>query len=466
MKNFIGRVRELKALEQAHASGRCEMIPVYGRRRVGKSELILQFLRKRRGVYCLGKRVPAALQIQGFLQAAAAALDAPLLAGVSVPGWLEAFRAVLSCAPKKGKLVVALDEFQWMAQASPELPSVLQGLFDELARKGGNSLMLILCGSYVGFMEREVLGQKSPLYGRRTGQIFLKPFGFAGAVEFFPRWGLPDATLAYFICGGIPYYLKCLDAKKSIEMNIRDAVMGEFAPLSREPDFLLREELKEVRHYYALLMALGERAMRQDEIAARAGVPLRSLNYYLVTLEELGYIARKKPLAPPGVPVRRVRFALSDPLLRFWFRFVYPHFDRIAQSGVEAAFRQFVRPGLDAYWGGCFEALCREALPSLYKCEGVPGVAEIGEYWDDKIQLDVVGLRDDRRIDLGECKWGLCGREVEKELHAKLEKYPNPGNLTVAGRVFCRKKPARLANTMFQWHGLEDLRRAMAGEES
>ena len=457
MSDFIGRVRELRVLEQAYASKRCEMIPLYGRRRVGKSELILQFLRKHKGVYCLGKRAPAALQIQGFLHAAAAALGAPLLSEVTVPGWAEAFRAVLSCASKKGKLVIALDEFQWIAQACPELPSVLQGIFDAQSRTDGNALMVILCGSYVGFMEREVLGRASPLYGRRTGQILLKPFGFAEAVEFFPRWGLTDATLAYFICGGIPYYLKCFDARKSVDMNIRDAVMDEFAPLSREPDFLLREELKEVGHYYALLMALGDRAMRQDEIAARSGIPVRSLPYYLATLEGLGYIARKKPLAPQGVPVRRVRFALADPLLRFWFRFIYPCADRIAQSGTGAAFQQFIRPGMDAYWGLCFEALCREALPSVYRSEGVADGTKIGEYWDDKIQVDVVGVREDRRIDLGECKWGACSKGIETEIHEKFAKYPNPGNLTVAGYVFCQKKPPRLTGTMFHWLDLNEL---------
>ena len=461
MAHFIGRTRELKVLEQAHASRRCEMVPIYGRRRVGKSELILQFLRARRGIYCLGKRAPAAAQIQGFLHAAAAALDAPLLAEVSVPGWAEAFKAMMACKPKKGKLVVALDEFQWIAQACPELPSVLQGIFDARNRTGEADLMLILCGSYVGFMEREVLGQKSPLYGRRTAQILLKPFGFGEAREFFPRWGLAEAAQAFFTCGGVPYYLKCFDAKKSVEMNIRDTLLDEFSPLAREPDFLLREELKEVRHYYALLMALGDQALRQDEAADRSGIPLRSLNYYLATLEGLDYIARKRPLAPKGVPVRRVRFALSDPLLRFWFRFVYPNMDRIAQSGPAVSFDRFVRPGLDAYWGLCFESLCREALPFVLRREGFKGAVEAGEYWDDKVQFDVAGLRDDGRVELGECKWGSCGRGVEQELEAKLGKYPNPRGLTVTGRVFCRVKPARMAGAALPWHDLDGLYKSL-----
>jgi len=237
--------------------------------------------------------------------------------------------------------------------------------------------------------------------------------------------------------------------------------MDEFAPLSREPDFLPREELKEVRHYYALLMALGDQSMRQQELAIRSGIPLRSLPYYLAMLERLGYVSRKRPLAPSGVPTRRVRFALSDSLLRFWFRFIYPNVDRIAQSGVSLAFEQFIRPGLDAHWGLCFEHLCREALPAIHLSEGIADAAEIGEYWDGKTQVDVVGLRGDNRIDLCECKWGVCSKGVEKELQAKIAGYPNPGGLTIEGRIFCRKKPARIADTLFRWYDIEEIYRCL-----
>jgi AAA+ ATPase superfamily predicted ATPase len=164
------------------------------------------------------------------------------------------------------------DEFQWIAEKSPELTSVLQELWDRTWQKN-NRILLILCGSYIGFMEREVLGQKSPLHGRRTGQILLKPFGYLEAARFHPNVSLAQAAMTYYICGGIPLYLRYFDARKSILQNIAAAMLSEQAPLYREPDFLLREELREVEKYYMILMALATGTLPSRDIARRSGIP-------------------------------------------------------------------------------------------------------------------------------------------------------------------------------------------------
>src|SRR5262249_37734947 len=156
-------------------------------RRVGKSELILQFLKGRPGVYFVGKKAPAGLQVREFLQEAAAVLDEPLLATFPAESWGAALDAVVSSWRGEGKLILALDEFQWTVEASPELPSELQVRWDRQWRDSGR-VFLILCGSYVGFMEREILGRKSPLFGRRTAQIPLRPFGYREAALFHPRY--------------------------------------------------------------------------------------------------------------------------------------------------------------------------------------------------------------------------------------------------------------------------------------
>jgi hypothetical protein len=457
---FVGRRRELEALEQAFAQERSALVPVYGRRRVGKSELILKFLKGKPAVYVVGKQAPAALQVREFLTQAATALDEPLIASQSVAGWEEALDSVVSRWRGDGKLVVALDEFQWMAGASPELPSVLQALWDRRWSKSGR-VLLILCGSYVGFMEREVLGPNSPLFGRRTAQIQLKPFRFSEAAGFHPGYSDVERARAYFVCGGVPLYLRAFDPARSVDQNIRRVVLDEYGVLHREPDFLLREELREVETYHAVLTAIAGGRSMATEIAAAASVGDRALQYYLQQLMALGYVRRRHPLTGSKPGPRAVRYDLDDPLLRFWFRFVFPNLSYLAAAGPERAFADLIAPGLDAYFGSCFERLCREMLPLIYRTEQVATSFEVGEYWDRTTQIDVVGLREDGVTDLGECKWGAAraATALVAELEQKVAAYPNARNATIFRRLFVRSAPRTGGHRTVRWHTLSDLAR-------
>ncbi len=459
MTDFIGRHQELQVLEAGYSAPGSAFVPIYGRRRVGKSELILRFLQGRPGVYFVGKKAPAGLQIREFLQEAAAVLEEPLLASFPAEGWGAALDAVVSRWRGEGKLVLALDEFQWTVEASPELPSLLQERWDRQWRDSGR-VFLILCGSYVGFMEREILGRKSPLFGRRTAQIPLRPFGYREAALFHPRYSLLDRARAYFLCGGVPLYLRCFSDSRSIESNIVHEMLQEYAVLAREGDFLLREELREVESYYAILLAVANGHTTSQAIAGQAGIEARSLHYYLQQLLELGYLCRRYPLTGERPSARHVRYDLDDPLLRFWFRFVFPHTSYSRHMGAERALQDLIRPHLDAYFGRCFERLCREALPHLYRQEGVASAFEVGEYWSRDVQIDVVGVRDDGWTDLGECKWGpvRSPAAVERELEAKVGAYPNRRGATIGRRIFTRQSPPKgRAADGARWHGLEEL---------
>lgn len=407
-------------------------VPVYGRRRVGKSELLVHLLKDRPGVYFVGQRAPAAMQIAGFLATAAEAIREPLLAGRATGDWREALTLTIDRWTGSGKLTLVLDEFQWMVEASPELPSVLQELWDRRWRDNGR-VMLVLCGSYVGFMEREVLGERSPLFGRRTAQIHLKPFPLREARLFHPSWSLADSARAYAICGGIPAYLRIFDPGRSIEGNIRATLLDEFAPLYREPDFLLREELRDLPNYYATLVALAHGSKTMGEIGKASGIPDRSLPYYLNQLVELGYVRRRHPLTGGAPNPRHVRFTLDDGLLRFWFRFVFPNTASLGQFGGARVFAERIRPQMPSFYGVAFEALCREALPLMYAEEDTVTNAEIGEYWDRDVQIDVVGIRDDGWTDLGECRWGDPGsaRALVDDLRRRTGRFPNPRGATV-----------------------------------
>lgn len=440
--SFVGRATEIAALDEAWRGGKSAFIPIYGRRRTGKSRLIVEFAEDKPAIYHVGKKAPAALQRAEFLQLAAVALGEPLLAQVTAETWAQAFRLVEDRWKGPGKLLLALDEFQWTTESSPELPSVLQEAWDRRWQKSGR-IMLILCGSYLGFMEREVLGKKSPLFGRRTAQMLLRPFGFREAAEFHPGWSATDHAQAYFVCGGLPAYLECFARSHSIEQSLAVNFFRDNGPLAREPEFLLREELRDVANYHAILhgmAALGETT--NSGIARAAGLGDRALHYYLSTLMELGYVRRRHPLHGAANTARETRYAIADPLLRFWFRFVYPNLSRIPVLGPERAVRELVRPGWEAFCGEAFERLCREAIPFLHAEEKVAASVTVGEYWAKDVQIDVVALRDDHCIELGECKWGAVKSSValRAELAAKVPAFPNRRGQTLRLRYFTRER--------------------------
>jgi hypothetical protein len=438
--DFIGRHSELKVLEQRYSSRRSELVPVYGRRRVGKTELLLRFAAGKPAVLFIASDKLRTPQIADFMRAAAEWLAAPHLAESSPVTWESALRLVVASAPRQHKLLLVLDEFQWLCQSSPELPSVLQRLWD-LEWQRGNGLMVILCGSLIGFMEREVLGARSPLHGRRTADLRLEPFPFREAAAFHPDWSTEEQARAYFVCGGVPAYLKRFEQGRSVAQNIAREFFEIDGFFQREPDFLLREELTEVKQAASVLeaVALGRRA--QSEIARAVGLTASALAPHLKTLVSLGYLERVFPLSSKRPPRTSVVYRMADPLLRFWFRFVEPHWGTLRRYSPERAFELIVAPQWDAFCGEGFERMCREALPLLYEEEGVVGRFDVGEYWDRAVQIDVVGLRADGWADLGECRWqGRAGAaQVARELAMRVTHFPG-GSRTIRQIVFVRKR--------------------------
>lgn len=318
----------------------------------------------------------------------------------------------------------------------------------------------VIINTYIGFMEREVLGRQSPLFGRRTGQIFLKPFGYREAARFLLGASLLQRATTYFICGGIPLYLSYFRPTRSVLQNIEAALLREVAPLYQEPDFLLREELRDVEKYSMIVMSLATGSLPSRELARRSGIAEGSLHYYLDQLVSLGYIVKHFPLTAEAPKARDVRYRLLDPLLRFWFHFVFPYTSLIAQMRPRRAVAQIIQPRLDAYFSGCFEALCREALPLIYEREGVMTGFKIGSYWDRKTQIDVVGLREDAWTDLGECKWstGASVNSVAATLEEKVQRYPNRRQATICRRLFLRARPGKGSlPRSFKVHTLEEL---------
>ena len=459
MGTFIGRKQELQFLERMYSSPSSEFVPIYGRRRIGKSELILEFIKDKPAVYFSGKRAPEDIQVQEYLTVAAQSINEPLLAATSIHHWQEALEQVVEQWKGSEKLVIVLDEFQWIAESATALTSYLQEIWDRKWRDLGY-VMLILCGSYVGFMEREVLGAKSPLFGRRSGQILLGPFDYREARSFHPAYSTVDSARTYFICGGIPYYLQCFDESISVDENIINNLLSQFAALFREPDFLLREELREVEKYTAILYALGARALTRAELVKMTAIPNGSFGYYKDHMVNLGYLAAHQSLSTNRRKRPKVHYRIKDPLLRFWFTFVYPNQSQLARVGPRKLYVDRIKSELPRYFGGSFEQLCQQALSHLYLKEGISADFEVGEYWDKSVQVDVIGLRQDNWVDLCECKWGKLRslKQIIEEVERKVRAYPNHDNATIGRRVFSRQKPPRgKLPALWSWHTLEDL---------
>jgi hypothetical protein len=456
---FVGRRAELAVLERHYRARRAALIPLYGRRRVGKTELLLHFLANKPAVYFSASRKLSGPQLADLMRAAALALGQAALAEAAPATWEAALRLVVAAAPRGKKLLLVLDDFQWLCESSPELPSVLQRLWD-LEWQRGNQIMLVLCGSLIGFMEREVLGAKSPLHGRRTGDLKIEPFGFREAADFHPRWSREEQARAYFVCGGIPAYLKRFDAGRSVQQNIATEFFELDAFFQREPEFLLREELAEVRQASSVLEAIALGRRTQGDIARAVGLSTSALAPHLKNLVGLGYLERVAPLSPSAPPRTSVVYRVADPLLRFWFRFIEPHASSLRRLSSARAFEQLVAPSWEVYCGEGFERLCREFLPWLYAAEGMTSRFQVGEYWDRAIQIDLVGLRSDGWIDLGECKW--AGRSVVagagRELSERAARYP-AGGRTLRLHLFVHRRPRAAPGSPVLIHDLEEIYR-------
>lgn len=342
---FIGRERDSQFLEELHGSGRPELYVLYGRRRVGKTELLQQFCRGRRAVYFLAAQVREKDNLRAFRDALQESIDDPLAGSVEFPNWTAALNFAAERA-KTERLVVVLDEFPYLCEASKGLPSELQRFWD--TRGKTSQLMLVLCGSQVSFMEREVLAERSPLFGRRTAQRRLNPLAPQDALSFFPRWSMDDRFLAYAILGGMPAYLQRFDDQRTLLDNLARECLRPEGYLFDEVQFLLRSELSNPATYNSLLAAVARGVEKVGEIALTVGVDTTTANKYLSTLRELQFVEREVPITDPDpLRSRRGTYRIADRFLAFHFRHIQPHGSLIHAGRGGRVLEEFIQPDFD-----------------------------------------------------------------------------------------------------------------------
>jgi hypothetical protein len=342
---FIGRQREIAFLEELHASKKPELFVLYGRRRVGKTELLQQFCRERRAVYFLAAQVREKDNLRAFRDALAESLDDALAASVELPDWTAALNFVAERA-RDERLVVVLDEFPYLCEASKGLPSEIQRFWDTRGKK--SNLVLVLCGSQISFMEKEVLAERSPLFGRRTAQRKLEPLAPEDTLAFFPKWEMRDRVLAYAILGGMPAYLRRFDDDDTLFANLLRECLRPEGYLFDEVLFLLRSELSNPATYNSLLSAIARGEEKVGDIALTVGVDSTHANKYLSTLRELSLVEREVPLTDPDpLRSRRGTYRVADRFLAFHFRHIQPHIGLIHAGRGGRVLEEFIEPDLE-----------------------------------------------------------------------------------------------------------------------
>ena len=342
---FIGRQRELTVLQEFADSGRAELFVLYGRRRVGKTELLQRLCHGRRAVYFLAAQVRDKDNLRAFKSALAEGLGDPLLASLEFPDWTAALAYAAEHA-RDERLVLVLDEFPYLCEANKGLPSLVQSFWDQRGKR--SRLMLVLCGSQVSFMEREVLAERSPLFGRRTGQRRLEPLAPSEALRFFPSWSRGDALAAYGVLGGMPAYLMRFREERTLGENILREILRPEGFLFDEVQFLLRTELNSPATYNSILAAVARGAERVGDIALAVGVDSPTANKYLTVLRELRLVEREVPLTDPDpLRSRKGTYRIADRFLAFHFRHVQPHLSLIEAGRGARVLEEFVEPDLE-----------------------------------------------------------------------------------------------------------------------
>lgn len=414
---FINRTTELELLEKLYASGRAELFVLYGRRRVGKTELLARFCEGKRSIFFVADLSSEASLRASLSEAVNTVLFGSHQVNALYSTWEDLF-GVLARAGQNERLVVVLDEFPYLVAAYPPLPSVLQRVWDRMLQH--TQIMLILCGSYIGMMEEVVLGYQAPLYGRRTAQYLLEPMLFRDARLFFTSFSPEDQVRAYAVYGGTPAYLRTIRPDCDLKRNILEGILTRGSFLYDEVRFLLQQELREPRNYFAILQAIADGRTRLNEIKQATGI--EGVTAYLDTLQQLHLVERVVPVteAQPQKS-RRGIYYLKDHYLRFWFRYVLPNRSQLERGGGRMILENRILPEIDHFSSPAFEEICQQFLWKVGLSGGLPFVpTRVGKWWNAREEIDLIALGEEMAM-LVECKWTSkpVGIDVLLELERK-----------------------------------------------
>lgn len=421
MRRFVDREQEMATLQSEYERDGSALVVLYGRRRVGKTTLISEFIKNKKALFFLASEESESQNRLAFQEKAADFLNSNLLKNVEVKSWDVLFRAIMD-SHFDSKPVIVLDEFQYLGKSNPAFPSVFQRIWEEILKD--RQVMVILCGSLISMMQSQTLAYDSPLYGRRTAQIRLKQIPFAYYHQFFPDKSRKELIEMYAVTGGVPKYIELFSQSKDIYSAIEKCVLNRSGYLYDEPYFLLQQEVSEVGSYFSIIKAIAAGNTKLSSIAGVLEVKSTSLTKYLKTLIDLDILEREVPVTEDSPEKsKKGLYKIKDNYLRFWFAFVYPNMSFI-ESGHGRIVMDKIRKSLVRnHIAFVYEDICRERMWEI-NAEGVWPFyfSKLGRYWDSKEEIDIAAIDPNgKNLILGECKYWQepVGVSVLRELEAK-----------------------------------------------
>ena len=434
---FVGRDFELGTLNRLYEEDRFHFIPITGRRRVGKTRLIEEFIKDKDAI--MFKAVPGNENIN-------LSLFNELVSGDSEPLRLDRILWRAEERSNGKRLVVVIDEYPNLVENAKHNGGLINNFIE--AVKDTSKLFLILCGSSMSIMESEVLGKKGPLYGRRTGQIRLHPLDFATSRKMLQGFDIHDAVTIYGLVGGIPYYLEQFDSRKSLEDNIRDHYLNPTCVIAREPELMFITEFRKPATYYSIIHAISRGRMTPSKIGQMLDMEIDTVSHVLKNLMMLEFIDKDEPLGKGKT--KNVHYVVKDRLLASYFEFIYPTYKEMSFSDMDAAWRR-MESNMNQYLGHVFEDICREYVLNH-------GYMEAGGWWSGPDEIDIVALNDGYML-LAECKYRkeLTDADLIDDLLDKSESIKSQG-LTKRYALFSKSGYTRVAEMRAKDAGVELIR--------
>ncbi|MBI4237245.1 MAG: ATP-binding protein [Deltaproteobacteria bacterium] len=459
--NFADRDRELALLDGLWMKKPAQLVVAYGRRRIGKTALLDYFAKRRKLLHWIAYRSTSHELLSSFSQACYAFLHPgePTPPDFTYGSWRVALDT-LALHAEKQRVGIVIDEFPYLIEADPSIPSLLQAEWDKKLSR--TRIFLALSGSRMGMMRDQILAPRGPLYGRSTALLHLEAIPITALHEFFPRFSPVALVEAYAVTGGVPKYFEWLHPHQPVLKSVETALHEQTTFLTAEPEFLLHEEFRETRIYLAILRTLGRRALEASAIAQVCGIDSKVLSRYLDQLMALKFVERRVPADQDPRKSRKGRYGIRDEFLSFFFHFIAPHLPDIERGRLQHVIRM-LRKGFDAYVGrAVFERLCQDWVARQADAERLSFTpTAVGPYWDRTMQIDVLGISArERAMLVGECKWTPhpVGVEVADALltkakrltaandyHAQLMLFSRSG-FTPALREAARKKHYQLVS--------------------
>jgi AAA+ ATPase superfamily predicted ATPase len=427
---FINREQELKVLNEKWQYNIAQFFIIYGKRRVGKTELIKQFIKDKPAIYFLADKRTTADQLRELGQIVGSYFKDEILIKNGFGDWIEAF-SYLKTKTTTEPLVLAIDEYPYLTENDKFTSSLFQKGWDEYLKN--TKIFLILSGSSIAMMESETLNQSAPLFGRRTGQILVDPLNFSQSRKFFPEKSFSDFLNIYTITGGMPAYLKQFVDGGELSEEIKKKIFTKTAFLYNEVEFTLKEELRETKNYLAILRAIALGKRKLSEIVNEVGLDKATANKYISVLINLRLVEREVPITEDKPDKsRRGLYKISDNFFVFWFQYIFPYKSYLEMDNYDYVLEKMfsslkyddnVNSGFKLITAQVYERVAVELLKTWQN--KIFSFERVGRYWDSDQEIDVVGLSSsENKIIFGECKWSEkpVGINIYEELKQKAAK--------------------------------------------